>query len=158
MASSPAPSHDPAPHPTLPPELQARCQDPDVISRLLEETRTIAMVGLSPDPSRDSWQVAHYLQSAGYRIIPVNPKATEILGEKAYPSLADVPVPIDLVDVFRRPADGVAVAEQAVAAGVRAIWFQLGVINPDAATLALRAGLAVVMDRCLLVEHSARHR
>jgi uncharacterized protein len=156
MSSSPSPAHDPAPGSVLPPELLARYQDPDVIARLLAETRTIAVVGLSPDPARDSWQVAHYLQAAGYRIIPVNPKAIEILDETAYPSLADVPVPVDLVDVFRRPADCVGVAEQAVAAGAKAIWFQLGVISPDAAALAERAGLAVVMDRCLLVEHAAR--
>lgn len=157
-AHSPSPAHDPAPGSALPAELQARYQDPDVIDQLLRETRTIAVVGLSPDPTRDSWQVAHYLQAAGYRIIPVNPKAQEILGEKAYGSLGEVPVPIDLVDVFRRPADCVDVAGQAVAAGAKAIWFQRGVVNTDAAALAERAGLPVVMDRCLLVEHAARRR
>jgi len=109
---------------------------------------------LSTDTQRASWIVANYLQQAGYRIIPVNPKATEILGQKVYPDLASIPEPVDLVNVFRRPAECLAVAEQAVAIHAPALWLQLGVINLDAAERARLAGLTVVMDRCIEIEHA----
>lgn len=111
------------------------------------------VVGLSPDPTRDSFHVARYLQQQGYRIIPVNPAVDEILGEKSYPDLASVPGPIDLVDVFRRPEYVLPIAKQAVAVKARAIWFQLGIINSEAIEEARRGGLDVVVDRCAMVEH-----
>jgi len=135
-------------------EQQQLYQDPLVIQRLLRKARTIAVVGLSTDTQRASWIVANYLQQAGYRIIPVNPKATEILGQKVYPDLASIPEPVDLVNVFRRPAECLAVAEQAVAIHAPALWLQLGVINLDAAERARLAGLTVVMDRCIEIEHA----
>ena len=134
-------------------EQQALYQDPLVIQRILREARTIAIVGLSTDPQRASWFVGSYLKKEGYRIIPVNPKADRILGEKAYPDLRSVPEPVDLVDVFRPSAECLAVAEQAVAIKAKALWLQLRIINLEAAELAARAGLAVVMDRCVKMEH-----
>mgnify|MGYP001466642543 FL=1 len=130
-------------------------EDNDGLRRLLQETKTIAVVGLSPRPDRPSHEVAAYLQRAGYRIIPVNPACEEVLGEKCYPSLREIPVPIDLVDVFRRPEDVMAVAEDAIAVGARALWLQLGVIAPQAAARAEQAGLKVVMDRCTKIDHRA---
>src|SRR5271169_3852177 len=103
-------------------EGQRLYQDPLVIQRILREARTIAIVGLSTDPQRASWFVASYLKKEGYRVIPVNPKADRILGERAYPDLASIPEPVDLVDVFRPAADCLAVAEQAVAIGAKALW------------------------------------
>ncbi len=132
-------------------------QDPLVIQRLLRETRTIAIVGLSTDPQRASWFVASYLKKEGYTIIPVNPKAKEILGEKAYPDLASIPVPVDLVDVFRPAAECLDVARQAVAIKAKALWLQLRLVNIEAAELAARAGLAVVVDRCVKMEHGRYH-
>lgn len=137
----------------LTPEQQALYQDPLVIQRILRESRTIAIVGLSTDPQRASWFVASYLKKEGYRVIPVNPKAGRILGEKAYPDLRSIPEPVDLVDVFRPSADCLAVAEQAVAIRAKALWLQLRIINLEAAEIAARAGLAVVMDRCVKMEH-----
>jgi predicted CoA-binding protein len=137
----------------LTPEEQRRYQDPRVIQRILRESRTIAIVGLSSDPQRASWFVASYLKKEGYRVIPVNPKADRILGEKAYPDLASIPEPVDLVDVFRPAAECLAVAEQAVAIGAKAIWFQLRLINLEAAALAASRGLSVVLDRCVKMEH-----
>ena len=134
-------------------EQQALYQDPLVIQRILREARTIAIVGLSTDPQRASWFVGCYLKKECYRIIPVNPKADRILGEKAYPDLRSVPEPVDLVDVFRPSAECLAVAEQAVAIKAKALWLQLRIINLEAAELAARAGLAVVMDRCVKMEH-----
>jgi predicted CoA-binding protein len=141
----------------LTPEQQRLYQDPLVIQRLLRESRTIAIVGLSTDPQRASWFVASYLKKEGYTIIPVNPKAKEILGEKAYPDLASIPVPVDLVDVFRPAAECLAVARQAVAIGAKALWLQLKLVNIEAAELAARAGLAVVVDRCVKMEHGRYH-
>jgi predicted CoA-binding protein len=137
----------------LTPEQQALYQDPLVIQRILRETRTIAIVGLSTDPQRASWFVGSYLKKEGYHIIPVNPKADRILGEKAYPDLRSIPGPVDLVDVFRPSADCLAVAEQAVAIGAKALWLQLRIINLEAAERAAKAGLSVVMDRCVKMEH-----
>jgi predicted CoA-binding protein len=141
----------------LTPKQQRLYQDPLVIQRLLRESRTIAIVGLSTDPQRASWFVASYLKKEGYRIIPVNPKADRILGEKAYPDLASIPEPVDLVDVFRPAAECLAVARQAVAIKARALWLQLRLINLEAAELAAGSGLAVVMDRCIKMEHARYH-
>jgi uncharacterized protein len=128
-------------------------RDRETIRELLEKTRTIAVVGLSPNPDRPSWRVAEYLQAAGYEIIPVNPNAQEVLGEKCYPDLLSIPTRVDLVNVFRRPEDCLPIAEQAVAIGAKALWLQQGIVNLEAADVARKAGLAVVMDACLAVEH-----
>jgi len=130
-----------------------RFQNVDTIRRLLQESRTIAMVGLSSDPAKASQFVGTYLQHEGYRVVPVNPRAGKILGERAWPDVASIPFPVDLVDVFRPGRECVAVAEQAIAAGVPAIWFQLRIDALEAAELAERAGLAVVLDRCVKMEH-----
>jgi len=111
------------------------------------------MVGLSSDPAKASQFVGTYLQHEGYRVVPVNPRAGKILGERAWPDVASIPFPVDLVDVFRPGRECVAVAEQAIAAGVPAIWFQLRIDALEAAELAERAGLAVVLDRCVKMEH-----
>jgi hypothetical protein len=128
-------------------------QNPRVIQRLLRETRTIAIVGLSTDPQRASWFVGNYLKNEGYRIIPVNPKADEIMGEKCYPSLAAIPEPVDLVDIFRPAAEATAIAREAVAVRAKALWLQLKLVNIEAAEIAARAGLDVVLDRCVKMEH-----
>ena len=130
----------------------ARTEDIDAILNL----KKIAVVGLSSDPSRASHGVARYLQRHGYQVIPVNPKESEILGERAYPSLSDLAEPPDVVDVFRRPEHVAAVVDGAIAVGAKAIWLQLGVIDEQAAQKARDAGLLVVMDRCIKVEHAAR--
>jgi uncharacterized protein len=128
----------------------------DPIADILRETKTIAVVGLSSNPCRSSFEVAHYLQSAGYRIIPVNPNEQEVLGEKSFARLEDIPEKVDLVDVFRR-AEGVPpVAESAVKIGAKVLWMQLGIENAGAADLAQRAGLTVIEDACLLVEYKKR--
>ncbi len=119
----------------------------------MREARTIAVVGASPDPGRTSHRVMRYLQGAGYRCIPVNPNAGEVLGERCYPALGDVPEPVDFVDVFRRPEYCAAVAEDAVAIGTRALWLQLGVRSADARRIAVDAGLDYVEDACTLVVH-----
>lgn len=124
------------------------------IRALLESSRAIAVVGLSPRPARPSHQVARYLVAAGYRVIPVNPRHTEILGLPCYPDLAAVPEPIDIVDCFRRSDQIQPIAEQAVAVGAAALWLQLGVVNEGAAEFAARAGLTVVMDRCIKIDHA----
>jgi predicted CoA-binding protein len=121
--------------------------------RILDEGRTIAVVGLSSTPSRPSHGVAAYMQRAGYRIIPVNPNENEVLGERAYDALADVPEQIDLVDVFRRSEEAGVAVDQAIAVGAKAVWLQEGVIDHEAAQRASDAGLLVVMDRCWLKEH-----
>ncbi|SDD01918.1 CoA-binding protein [Actinokineospora iranica] len=128
-------------------------QDLDVIERLVRESRTVAVVGLSANPARPSHGVARYLRASGLTVFPVNPGLTEWEGLPAYAALADVPEHIDIVDVFRRPEHALAVAEEAVAVGAGALWLQLGVIDERAARVAADAGLAVVVDRCLAVEH-----
>ena len=129
------------------------------VTRILTDCRTIAVVGLSSNPARPSYRVASYMKSQGYRIIPVNPNETNVLGEPAYPSLAAVPGTIDLVDIFRKSEDVFPIVEDAIACGVNAIWMQEGVINEQAAVRAKESGLLVVMDRCWLKEHAARsHR
>ena len=119
----------------------------------MRESRTIAVVGASPDPSRTSYRVMRYLQEVGYRCIPVNPNADEVLGERCYPSLGDVPEAVDFVDVFRRPEYCAEVAEEAVAIGTRALWLQLGIRNAEARRIAEGAGLDYVEDACTLVVH-----
>ena len=130
--------------------------EPDPIYELLSRARTIAVVGLSDSPLRPSHGVAAYLQSQGYSIIPVNPQITEALGEKSYASLLEVPGKIDLVDVFRRPEFVDEIVEQAIQLKIPAIWLQEDVINERAAEKARKAGMFVVMDRCILKEHRAR--
>ncbi|HEX2268708.1 MAG TPA: CoA-binding protein [Pyrinomonadaceae bacterium] len=130
----------------------------ETISRILDECRTIAVVGLSSDPMRPSHGVSNYMRRQGYRVIPVNPNETEVFGEKAYPELAAVPEKIDLVDVFRRSDEAGKAVDEAIAVGAKAVWLQEGVIDRDAAQRALDAGLLVVMDRCWLKEHMRNNR
>jgi predicted CoA-binding protein len=130
----------------------------ETIKRIIDECRTIAVVGLSSNPMRPSNGVARYMQRAGYEVIPVNPNEREVLGARAYGSLAEVPVPVDLVDVFRRPSQAGAAVDDAIRAGVKAVWLQEGVIDREAAQRALDAGLLVVMDRCWLKEHARLRR
>ena len=134
-------------------EIDPSWQDLAVIERLVREARTVAVVGLSPDPARPSHGVARYLRSAGLRVVPVNPALTEWEGLPAYATLADVPEEIDIVDVFRRPEHAPDIAIQAVAVGAGALWLQLGVLSDQAARTAAEGGLDVVVDRCLAVEH-----
>ena len=128
----------------------------DRITRLLKSARTIAVVGLTDSPMRPSYSVSNYMRSQGYRIIPVNPNITAWIGEKAYPSLLDVPEKIDLVNVFRRSDAVPAVVEQAIQIHAPAIWMQEGVAHQVAAEKARRAGIFVVMDKCILKEHIKR--
>lgn len=132
-----------------------RFENPDesTIRDLMESSKTIAVVGLSSNESRDSHGVAKYLKENGYRIIPVNPKEDKILGEKSYASLADIPESVDIVDVFRKPEAATQIADEAVEIGAKALWLQLGVINDQAAQKAQSAGLTVVQDKCLKVMH-----
>ncbi|MCL6448930.1 MAG: CoA-binding protein [Armatimonadetes bacterium] len=123
------------------------------IKDLLARSKTIAVVGLSDKPERDSYRVAQYMQEKGYRIIPVNPRVKEVLGEKAYPSLAAVPGPVDIVNVFRRSEEAAGVVKEALALKPAAVWLQLGVISEEAAALARERGVPLVMDRCLKIEH-----
>ncbi len=131
-----------------------RYQDPLAIQRVLLAARTIAIVGLSSNPLRASNFVGFYLKRHGYHVIPVNPREPEILGERSFASLREVPVPIDIVDVFRAPAALPGIATDAVAVGAKCLWCQFGVINQEGARIAEDGGLAVVMDRCLKVEHA----
>jgi predicted CoA-binding protein len=123
------------------------------ISAILGVGRTIAVVGLSAKRYRPSYGVAEYMQRAGYRIIPVNPHETEVLGEKCYPDVESVPEPIDIVDIFRRPEYVPEIVEAAIRKGAKAIWMQEGVVHEEAARRAREAGLEVVMDRCILKDH-----
>jgi uncharacterized protein len=128
----------------------------DPISELLKRARTIAVVGLSENPLRPSFGVSAYMQSEGYHIIPVNPRIESSLGEKAYPSLLDVPGRIDIVNIFRRPEFVEEIVDQAIQLKIPAIWMQEQVIHENAAEKARRAGIFVVMDRCILKEHRVR--
>lgn len=130
----------------------------DPIADLLRKSKTIAVVGLSDNPMRPSHGVSAYMQSQGYRIIPVNPEIRELLGEKSCPSLGDVPEKIDIVNIFRRPEFVEEIVDQAIALKVPAIWMQEDVVNEAAAEKARTAGIFVVMDRCILKEHRARVR
>jgi predicted CoA-binding protein len=127
--------------------------DINTLRRILRECRTIAVVGLSADWFRPSYFAAKYMQEHGYRVVPVNPRYGEILGEKCYASLREVPEKIDLVDVFRKSADVMPIAEDAIAVGAKVFWQQLGVTNEAAAARARAAGLEAVMDRCVKIEH-----
>jgi predicted CoA-binding protein len=130
----------------------------ETIRRILDECRTIAVVGLSSDPSRPSNSVSGYMRRQGYRVIPVNPNETSVFGEKSYPDLFAVTEKIDLVDVFRRPDEAGKAVDEAIAVAAKAVWLQEGVIDNAAAQRAVDAGLLVVMDRCWLKEHIRAHR
>ncbi len=132
-----------------------RYQDPQFIAEAIRTARVIAVVGLSPKPDRPSHEVAAYLQAQGYQIVPVNPNATEILGEESYPSLSDIPFVVDIVDVFRQSNAVPPIAEEAVKVQAKTLWLQLGVISLEGALIAERGGVKVVMDRCLKVDHLA---
>ncbi len=121
--------------------------------QILTDSKTIAVVGLSSKPDRPAYTIPVYLQEQGYRIIPVNPNLTEALGEKAYPSLREIPVPVDVVEIFRRAEDVPPVVEDAIAIGAKAVWMQLGIVNEVAASQAEAAGLQVVMDACMGAVH-----
>lgn len=125
----------------------------DAIVDLLRTAQNIAVVGLSPEPSRPSYVVAAYLRAQGYRVIPVNPNFSRILGEQCYSDLTSIPLPVDIVDIFRRSEHVPEIVEQAIKIGARAIWMQVGIVNQEAADRARQAGLIVVMDRCLHMEH-----
>ena len=131
-----------------------RYQDPLTIQRVLHSASTIAIVGLSASELRASYFVGYYLKRHGYRVIPVNPRESEILGETSYPSLLDVPEPVDIVNVFRAPGALPEIAREAVAIHAGALWCQFGVINSDGARIAEDGGVTVIMDRCLKVEHA----
>ena len=130
----------------------------ETIQRILDECRTIAVVGLSSDSWRPSNSVSAYMRRSGYTVIPVNPNETEVFGERAYPDLASVPSKIDLVDVFRRSDEAGKDVDDAIAVGAKAVWLQEGVIDKAAAQRAFEAGLLVVMDRCWLKEHMRHGR
>jgi uncharacterized protein len=144
--SSPSPSHPPV----------GVADDP--ASEILKTSRTIAVVGLSNRSHRPSYGVAEYMQSAGYRIIPVNPGETEVLGEKCYARLEDIPEHVDIVDIFRRSEFVPEIVESAIRIGARGVWMQEGVINAEAAERARRAGLFVIMNACILKEYIKRFR
>jgi len=131
-----------------------RYQDPLAIQRVLNSAKTVAVVGLSGNPLRASNFVGFYLQRHGYRVIPVNPRESEILGERSFATLREVPVPVDIVNVFRAPAALPEIAADAVAIGAKCLWCQFGVINEEGARIAERGGLTVIMDRCIKVEHA----
>jgi uncharacterized protein len=130
----------------------------DPIFDILTKYKTIAVVGLSANPARPSYGVTEYMQSAGYHIVPVNPNETDVLGEPSYARLEDVPRKIEIVDVFRRPEDVLPVVDAAISVGAKVIWMQLGIANEPAAEKARAAGITVVMDACILVEHKKRRQ
>jgi predicted CoA-binding protein len=127
---------------------------PSTIIETLRGARTVAVVGLSSNELRPSHFVGFYLQRHGYRVLPVNPREQEVLGERSYASLSEIEEPIDIVDVFRAPDAVPAIAEEAVAVGAKSLWLQYGVISPEGAEIATRGGLNVVMDRCMKIEHA----
>ena len=127
--------------------------NPNDLRRILQEARVIAVVGYSDKPHRTSYRIGRYLREAGYKVYPVNPSVAEIDGVRSYASLAEVPVPIDIVNVFRRSEFLAEVVEQAIDVGAKAVWAQLGVVDELAAKKAEEAGLSVVMDRCIMVDH-----
>jgi predicted CoA-binding protein len=128
--------------------------DIPTLRRILRETKTIAVVGLSAQWHRPSYFAAKYMLDHGYRVIPVNPTYAEVLGQKCYKSLRDIPQPVDMVDCFRRSAEILPIAEDAIAIGAKTLWMQLGVVNQAAANLAEAAGLQVIMDRCVKIEYA----
>ncbi len=123
-------------------------------AKILNGYRTVAVVGASANPERPSYRVASYLAEHGYHIIPVNPNAQQILGKTSYPSLSSIPEPVEVVDIFRRSEEVIPIVEEAIKIGAKAVWMQEGVINEEAAAKARDAGLLVVMDKCMLKEHS----
>jgi predicted CoA-binding protein len=130
--------------------------DTDPITKILRESKTIAVVGLSSNPMRPSFGVTEYMQGAGYRIIPVNPNEKEALGEKSYARLEEVPEKIDIVNIFRRAEDVAPVVESAIRIGAKVVWMQSGIENEEAAEMARAAGLVAIEDACILVEHKKR--
>lgn len=137
----------------LTPEQQALYQDPDCIREVLDEAKTIAIVGLSAERQKASYFVATYLKREGYHVIPVNPRGGTILGETVYPDLKSIPEKVDLVDVFRPAGELPAIVDQAIAIGAKSVWAQLRIVNFEAAEKARAAGLSVVMDKCVKMEH-----
>jgi uncharacterized protein len=137
---------------------RSNVSESDAIAQILKSSKTIAVVGLSNRHMRPSYGVAQYLKSVGYQIIPVNPNETEVLGEKSYTRLQDVPVPVDIVDIFRRSEFVPEIADAAIQIGARCVWMQEGVVHAEAAERARRAGLFVVMGKCIFKEHSRRVR
>lgn len=127
--------------------------DDRTIRQILEDARTIAVVGASPNPDRDSYKIMTYLINNGYSVIPVNPNYEEVLGQKCFPTVKSIGTPVDIVDVFRRSEVVKETALDAISAGAKVLWLQLWVINSDAAQLAINNGLKVIMDRCIMVEH-----
>lgn len=136
--------------PSIPSDLSP---GPEEIAEILKKYRVVAVVGLSEDPNRPSHQVAHYLQQHGYRIVPINPACIEILGEKCYPGLQDVPFPVEVVDIFRKVEAIPAIVAEALEVGAKVIWMQLGLVEIESAQMAKKAGLQVVMDHCMKIEH-----
>lgn len=130
----------------------------DPVFDILTKYKTIAVVGLSSNPMRPSYGVTEYMQSSGYHIVPVNPNETDVLGEPSYARLEDVPGKIEIVDVFRRPEDVLSVVDAAISVGAKVIWMQLGIANEPAAEKARAAGITIVMDACILVEHKKRRQ
>ena len=130
----------------------------DDIEKIIRESRNIAVVGISNKLGRPSLTVASYLKGQGYRIIPVNPTIQDVNGEKCYPDLTSIPEKVDVVDIFRKPADVLPVVEEAIRIGAKAVWMQEGIVNEEAASKARAAGLQVVMDKCMLKEHSRLKR
>jgi len=126
---------------------------PEEIKNILKDYKTIAVVGLSPEEDRPSYQVASCLQSKGFKIIPIRPLGDDILGEKVYPSLLEVPFEIDIVDIFRKPEAVLEIVKEAIGKRVKVVWMQEGVVNNEAAELAHKAGIRVVMDRCIKKDH-----
>lgn len=124
-----------------------------IIERLLKNSRTVAIVGLSSDEERPSYHVGSYLKEHGYTVIPVNPNEDTVIGEKSYPDLVSVPVKVDLVDIFRKAEDVPPVVDEAIEIGAKAVWMQLGIVNRQAAAKARKAGLTVVMNRCMFREY-----
>ncbi len=131
---------------------------PEEIKAILQNFKVVAMVGLSPKPERPSFRVAQYLKDHGYRIVPVNPGQKEILGEKCYPRLSDIPFPVEVVDIFRNVEAIPAIVDEAIAMGAKVVWMQQGLEEPASASKARQAGLQVVMDRCMKIEHHQRHQ
>ncbi len=133
--------------------MSAPAASPEEIKAILRNYQVVAVVGLSPKPERPSFQVAQYLKEHGYRIVPVNPGQKEILGEKCYPSLKDIPFPIEVVDIFRNVEAIPGIVDEAIAMGAKVVWMQQGLAEPDSARKAREAGLKVVMDRCMKIDH-----
>jgi uncharacterized protein len=136
-----------------PAETEEEAVSDSALRGILESAKTVAVVGLSDKPGRDSYLVAEYLLRHGYRIIPVNPTVQEVLGEKSYASVTDIPEKVDIVDIFRKPEAVGPVVDEAIAAGAKVVWMQLGIRNEEAADKAERAGLRAVQDRCMKIEH-----